>query len=236
MANILSFLQFEKNRVNAGEITAATLRNFLKAIKLLCEASDLQIPWKKIIRGLPKVRQFGDDRAPTIEEIKKLVEYPDRRIKPIIYTMCSSGIRIGAWDYLKWKHIIPIEDKNGKIIAAKIIVYASTEEEYYSFISLEAYESIKEWMNFRLSFGESISGDSYLIRDLWQTTNLRYGAKWGIAKYPKRMKSSGIKRIIERALWDQGLRQPLAEGVKRHANFSQLVTGRNFIFQNRILN
>ena len=35
LANILSFLQFEKNRVSAGEITAATLRNFLKAIKLL---------------------------------------------------------------------------------------------------------------------------------------------------------------------------------------------------------
>ena len=32
----------------------------------------------------------------TIEVIQKLVEYPDRRIKPIIYTMASSGIRIGA--------------------------------------------------------------------------------------------------------------------------------------------
>ncbi len=69
LTNILSFLQFEKNRVNAGEITAATLKNFLKAIKLLCEASDIQIPWKKISRGLPKAKQFGDDRAPTIEEI-----------------------------------------------------------------------------------------------------------------------------------------------------------------------
>jgi hypothetical protein len=216
LSNILSFLQFEKNRVYTGEITAATLRNFLKAIKLLCEASEIQIPWKKIARGLPKAKQFGDDRAPTIGEIKRLIEYPDRRIKPIIYTMCSSGIRIGAWDYLKWKHIIPIEDESRKIIAAKIIVYAGTEEEYYSFISLEAYESIKEWMNFRISFGESISENSYLMRDLWQTTNLRYGAKWGLASNAKKMKSSGIKRIIERALWEQGLRKPLNQGMKRH--------------------
>jgi hypothetical protein len=216
LSKILSFLQSEKNRVNAGLITAATLRNSLKAIKLLCEASDIQIPWKKISRGLPKAKQFGDDRAPTIEEIKLLIQYPDRRIKPIVYTMCSSGIRIGAWDFLKWKHIVRQDDENGKMIAAKIIVYAGTEEEYYSFISLEAYVSIKEWMDFRSSFGENISGESYLMRDLWQTTNLNYGARWGSAKYPRRMKSSGIKRILERALWEQGLRHPLGKGVKRH--------------------
>jgi hypothetical protein len=29
--------------------------------------------------GLPRVRKFGDDRAPTIEEIRKVIEYPDRR-------------------------------------------------------------------------------------------------------------------------------------------------------------
>jgi hypothetical protein len=48
----------------------------------------------------------ANDRAPTFEEIRKLVEYPDRRIKPIVYTMCASGIRLGAWDYyLRWKHV-----------------------------------------------------------------------------------------------------------------------------------
>ena len=49
--------------------------------------SDIYIPWKKITRGLPNARQSANDRAPTIEEIRKLLEYPDRRIKPIVYTM-----------------------------------------------------------------------------------------------------------------------------------------------------
>jgi hypothetical protein len=30
-----------------------------------------------------------------------MIEYPDRRSKAIVYTMASSGIRIGAWDYLQ---------------------------------------------------------------------------------------------------------------------------------------
>ena len=54
------------------------------------------------------------------------------------------------------------------------------------------------------------------MRDIWQTTNIDYGAKLGLATLPKKLKSSGIKRIIERALWEQGIRKPLREGEKRH--------------------
>ena len=75
---VITFLQFQKDRVQKGEITAATLRNFVKSIKLFYESSEIQIPWKKITRGLPRARQAANDRAPTIEEIQKLVEYPDR--------------------------------------------------------------------------------------------------------------------------------------------------------------
>jgi len=60
--------------------------------------ADIPIPWKKITRGLPRGKKYADDRIPTLEEIRKLVGYPDRRIKAIVYTMASSGIRVGAWD------------------------------------------------------------------------------------------------------------------------------------------
>ena len=33
--------------------------------------------------GLPKEKKYAEDRAPTIEEIQKLLKYPDRRIKVI---------------------------------------------------------------------------------------------------------------------------------------------------------
>ena len=85
--------------------------------------------------GIPKGRHAAEDRIPTVDEIKKLLEYHDVRIKSIVLTMISSGIRLGAWDFLKWKHIIQIESDDGKsIMAAKIIVYAGEPEQYYSFI------------------------------------------------------------------------------------------------------
>jgi hypothetical protein len=91
---IIRFLHFQKERVEKEEITAATLKNFIKSLKVFCDSADLDIPWKKVTRGLPKGRQAANDRAPTIEEIRKLVEYPDRRIKPIVYTMASFAIYI----------------------------------------------------------------------------------------------------------------------------------------------
>jgi hypothetical protein len=169
---VIRFLQYQKERLDNKEITAATLKNFVKSIKVFCEMSDISISWKKITRGLPNARQSANDRAPTIEEILKLIQYPDRRIKPIVYTMVSSGIRLGAWDYLRWKHIVTIKDNKGNVIAAKIIVYAGEIEEYYSFITGEAYSSLLDWIKFREEYGEKITGDSWLMRDIWQTTNV----------------------------------------------------------------
>jgi len=171
---LVSFLQYQKERVEKGEITAATLSNFVKSIKLYCEMCDIPVPWKKITRGLPRPRGVASDRAPTIEEIRQLIGYPDRRIKPIIHTMASSGIRIGAWDYLRWKNITPLFSETGEPIAGKILVYAGDAEEYYSFITTEAYNSLKEWMEFRSKYGEKITGDSWVMRDIWQTSNMKY--------------------------------------------------------------
>jgi integrase len=214
---VITFLHFQKERVRNGEITASTLRNFIKAIKLFCDSCDLNIPWKKLIKGLPRAIQAANDRAPTLEEIQKLVEYPDRRIKPVVYVMVSSGIRLGAWDYLKWKHVIPILNNDEKtVVAAKLKVYEGDVEEYYSFITPEAYKALKDWMDFRASYGEKINDESWLMRDLWQTTNVSYEARCGLATVPKKIKNTGIKRILERALWDQGIRIKLKEGTKRH--------------------
>ncbi len=122
---------------------------------MLCEQLDIPVPWKKILRGMPKGRRYANDRAPNLNEIKCLIQYPGRRIKPIIYVMATSGIRLGAWDYLRWSDISPFT-QNGKVIGAKITVYSGEEDEYFSFITPEAWESLNDWMNYRKQSGELI--------------------------------------------------------------------------------
>ena len=152
---------------------------------------------------MPRGRRYANDRAPTLEELRKLTKYPDRRIKPIVYTMVSSGIRLGAFDYLRGGDITPIT-KQDKIVAAKIVVYVGEEEEYFSFITKEAYDSLHEWMDYRKQCGEAVNKDTWLMRNLWDVTTPKGK---GVVTIPKRLKSTGVKRLIERALWAQGLRE-----------------------------
>ena len=155
-----------KARVSSKEITPITIRNYYKPIKLFCDMNDVLINWKRITRGLPVGKRSAQDRAPTLSEIHKLLDFQgDERIKPIALVMISSGIRLGAWTYLKWKHVKPLYNQNGILIAAKLVVYAGEPEQYFTFMTPEAYTALTEYMNFRTSYGEKITGDSWLIRN-----------------------------------------------------------------------
>jgi integrase len=218
---IMDFLDFQKKRVQKGELAAGTLKNIYQPIKLFCELHDLTaINWRRISMSLPKARKESDDRCPTLEEIRKLVEFPDRRIKPIVYTMLSSGIRVGAWDFLKWKHVTPMNNDKGELLAAKLTVYAGEREEHYSFITPEAYRALKDWMEFRALYHEKITPDSPLMRDLWRTVDIRIGEKGGgingVAIRPEPLSSGGVRKLLLRALIAQGIFPPLPRGVRRH--------------------
>ena len=62
-------------RADAGQITESTIRNPLKAIKLLLEMNDASLNWKKIRRLLPGARGYALDRIPTIDEIRDILDY-----------------------------------------------------------------------------------------------------------------------------------------------------------------
>lgn len=210
--SLIRFFEFQKERASRNDVAFSTISNYYKAIKLFVDMNfDMPvINWKRISKGIPSGRKSANDRAPTLDEIKRLSEYPDRRIKPVVYLMASSGIRLGAFDSLRWKDITPIYDESKKeIIAAKLVVYPGDNEQYFTFMTPEAYNSIKGWMDYRKSHGEKITGDSWLMRDLWQTTEIKHGAKFGVTTYPKQLKSPGIKSLLERALRAQGLVKPL---------------------------
>jgi hypothetical protein len=126
--------------------------------------------------------------------------------------MVSSGIRIGAWDFLIWKHITPIE-RNGMIVAGKIIVYAGEEDEYFVFITSEAYHELEKWREYRIHAGETVTKESWVMRNTWNT---KKGYTRGLVSAPVKLQAEGVKRLVEDALWTQGLRRRLERGEKCH--------------------
>jgi hypothetical protein len=97
---INDYMRYQKERALRKEISESTVPNYYKPIKLFLEMNDIILNWKKIARRIPRGSDHADDRAPSKDEIRRILTYPDRRIKPIVLIMASSGIRVGAWDYL----------------------------------------------------------------------------------------------------------------------------------------
>ncbi|MHB2036582.1 MAG: hypothetical protein ACYCPW_07560 [Nitrososphaerales archaeon] len=187
------------------------MANLYKPVRLFCEENDILLNWKKLARRVPKGRRAANDRAPDIEEIKKILMYPDRRIKSAALIMESSGCRIGAFDFLNWGHIEPLE-RDGKLVAAKIRIYVGESDEYFSFITPECYRAVKTYIDYRKEEGEKITKDSPVLRDLL------IGDRWGKSRPQQvtRLHANGVKRMVEDALKVMGVRGKLEKGKRRH--------------------
>ena len=138
------------------------------------------------------------------------------------------GWRVGAWEYLKWGHFTPIyKDQSGdgkeKLVACRVLIYAGEDEQYYTFVTPEAYRVTKDWMDLRERSGESINRDSWVMREFWND-RIRKGGNHRGARIdaPRILSLQGIETQLNRAWATQGVRGKLGDGSgrRRHA-FSQ---------------
>ena len=91
---LVKYINEQVERSERGEISKNTIRNPLKAIKLLLEMNDVtSINWRKLRRLLPHGRDYALDRIPTLDELKEIYDAADIRGKALTLTLLTSGIR-----------------------------------------------------------------------------------------------------------------------------------------------
>lgn len=100
--------------------------------------------------------------------------------------------------------------REGHIVAAKLIVYAGEDDQYFTFMSREAYLEVEKWKEFRLQSGEQVSEESWVMRNIWDT---KKGYTRGLVSAPVKLQA---ERLVEDALWTQGVRSKLERNKKRH--------------------
>ena len=123
------------------------------------------VDWDYVNQFIPKVRKLGQDRAPTLEEIRKVVAVADLRTKCLILFLASSGARIGSIEYLRWRDIQEVEFEGWKL--AKVTIYRGEPEEYDTFASPECYEYLLKYREIREKVGEVITPSSpVLVREV----------------------------------------------------------------------
>ena len=110
------------------------------------------VDWEYVNQFVPKVTKSGQDRAPSLEEVRKVAIVADLRTKCLVLLLASSGMRVGSVDYLRWKDLTELEWEGKKL--AKVVVYAGEPEQYPSFVTPECYEYLSEYRRFRENLGE----------------------------------------------------------------------------------
>ena len=135
--------------------SCSAIRNYLTPIKSFYKINDVVLNDRKILKFLPEQLRVGNDRAYTHEEISRMLDIADERMRAVILLLSSSGIRIGAIPTLTL----------GNLQKNKIVVYPGTREEYLTFITPESKKAIDTYLDMRTRYGEILDDKSCVIRE-----------------------------------------------------------------------
>jgi integrase len=174
--------------------------------------NDVSLNWKKIRRVLPRARRYALDRAPTVKEIKEIVEAADLG-KALTLVLASSGVREGAIEYFRVNDYTHVEQEQ-KIVAGRLVVYNGDPERYTTFITSEACHALDKYLNFRREHGEDVKGTSPLFHDKFDPIKGQYGhGKQNSRDIVIPMTAPSVRQYYNRLLFSIGIRN---ERKRRH--------------------
>jgi integrase/recombinase XerD len=147
-------IQFIIKMKKEGKVYGA-IQNYITTVLSFYKIHDIVLNSKKISRFMPEQRKVKKDRSYTHEEISKLLEIADERMRVVILLLASTGMRVGAIPTLRIRNLHDM----------KIVVYESATEEYFTFITPECKKAIDSYVDMRKRYGEDLNKNSFLIRE-----------------------------------------------------------------------
>lgn len=173
-------------KVNAGEKVDAfigyalddlgkshsTVRNYAFGVKKWLDLNGVKVNWAKIEMPTSNVTR-EEDKAPTKEELKKLLNHASSsRDRAVIYVETSSGLRVGTLLSLKVGDVdfnypdvarLTVERKRGRKFGSKR--GRSAGRYFVTFITPEAKLALQQYLAEREAAGEHFTPESPLIGD-----------------------------------------------------------------------
>jgi integrase len=198
--------QIIKYLVHLGHKSYSYRNSAFCSIKHFYEMNDVTLNWKKIKRFIGSREREGSnsleeertqDRAYTYEEIHKLLDFCDYRIKTAFLVLTSTGIRAGALRLIRLKHIRKITEYN----VYKFRIYAGSSWEYMTFCTPECAKAIDNYLEFRTRNGEKLTEESYLISQQFDISDLST-----MRRKSKGFAENSLENILEKHLVRAGIR------------------------------
>ncbi|MEM5815615.1 MAG: site-specific integrase [Candidatus Aenigmatarchaeota archaeon] len=233
--NLDEFIEEVKQKQNQNEIykeyalylagmnlAPKSVAAWISALKKFFEANSL-----KVDIDIPlKIFNVHEDVLPSKEELKRIVEESDLRIKTIILLLASSGMRVGELHNLKISDI----DINQEIPTIRIKgIGAKERKSRITFITPEAKRFLIEYLEKRKMAGEEINENSPVIssedgREM-SYQNLQYLLEKAFKKYAKKvgkrynLHAHCLRKWFKTQLISSGVPAPIVDRLMGHQRY-----------------
>ncbi len=191
---IIDYLIYLKNP--PVSLRYATRSQYLAAIMTFYDLNEVILNKKKIYRYLGEEEKPIENRGYTTQEIAKMLEFCDERVKALILFLASTGVRIRAIVDLKLEDLTSIPNHD----IYKVKVYSDSKQSYSTFTTPEASKAINTYLSYREIYGEKLTPKSPLFRDQFDRNdpNSMHNVK--------PLKLRAVERLISRTIEKSGLR------------------------------
>jgi integrase len=181
--------------LQAEDLASGTINNYVKGVKALFRTNELTLvlPYR-----IPKYIKYSD-RAPTSEELSRIIEIAPIKGKTVVSMLALSGMRIGTLVKLTYRHVKT--DLEARDVPVHIHIEAEITKgkycEYDTFLGLEAVRYLKEYLDMRKAGTEKLPPEvltdaSPLIRNECRNTVLP-------------VSEAGISTLVHRLLFKAGI-------------------------------
>jgi len=153
------------------------INSVLKSLKSWFSFNDLDIKKKIKVRGVNDTPSLKDERVPTQSELKRIFLAGDLKSRLASVLVAHGGLRIETLgnyegnDGLRIKDFPELEIKGDTVefkkIPTLVIVRSNlskSRNQYFTFLSNEGCEYLKEYLEMRIRSGEKLTKESSVIR------------------------------------------------------------------------
>jgi integrase len=156
---IIDYLIYLKNPPIS--LRYATRSQYLAGIMTFYELNEVILNKKIIYRYLGEEEKPLENRGYTTEEIAKMLEVCEERVRALILLLTSTGVRIRAIVDLKLEDLI----EKPAFDLYQVKVYSESNKSYFTFTAPEAAKAINTYLEYRKRYGEKLTLKSPLFRD-----------------------------------------------------------------------
>jgi len=140
-----------------------TQKNYYHGVKKFVEVvlPDHRVNWKRV--DLPRQYKVEEDRIPTKEELREILKHGNLTDRMIVLFLVSSGVREGTLLKLRLENI-DFESYEDVAVVKVPSSYAKQRVRYVTFLTPEAKETLRHYLEVRKRSGEKLTLKSLIVR------------------------------------------------------------------------